>query len=96
MQVLHEQVRIQAKKPKWTQLMIIDSQTVKNTYQASVETKGFCFYKATNGIKRHLAVNTLGFRPSNGGINDRFTSAKSPLFRAKMLRLWARNLKSIF
>lgn len=22
---------------------------------------GFCFYKATNGIKRHLAVDTLGF-----------------------------------
>lgn len=21
----------------------------------------FCFYKATNGIKRHLAVDTLGF-----------------------------------
>ena len=26
-----------------------------------VESKGFCFYKATNGIKRHLAVDTLGF-----------------------------------
>lgn len=24
-------------------------------------SKGFCFYKATNGIKRHLAVDTLGF-----------------------------------
>ena len=23
-------------------------------------SKGFCFYKATNGIKRHLAVDTLG------------------------------------
>jgi hypothetical protein len=22
---------------------------------------GFCFYKSTNGIKRHLAVDTLGF-----------------------------------
>jgi Transposase DDE domain len=33
---------------------------VKNTCNASVETKGFCFYKATNGIKRHLAVDTLG------------------------------------
>ncbi len=41
--------------------MIIDSQAVKNTCQASVETKGFCLYKATNGIKRHLAVDTLGF-----------------------------------
>jgi transposase len=34
---------------------------VKNTCNASVESKGFCFDKATNGIKRHLAVDTLGF-----------------------------------
>ena len=38
-----------------------DSQAVKNTYNASVDSKGFCFYQATNGIKRHLAVATLGF-----------------------------------
>nr|WP_228024929.1 helicase-related protein [cf. Phormidesmis sp. LEGE 11477] len=38
-----------------------DSQAVKNTCNASVGSKGFCFYKATNGIKRHLAVDTLGF-----------------------------------
>ncbi|MGH2415994.1 MAG: transposase, partial [Microcystaceae cyanobacterium] len=24
-------------------------------------TQGYCFYKSTNGIKRHLAVDTLGF-----------------------------------
>jgi Transposase DDE domain len=41
--------------------MIIDSQAVKNTCNASSESKGFCFYKSTNGIKRHLAVDTLGF-----------------------------------
>jgi hypothetical protein len=41
--------------------MIIDSQAVKNTCNASVATNGFCFYKATNGIKRHLAVDILGF-----------------------------------
>jgi hypothetical protein len=41
--------------------MIVDSQAVENTCNASVESKGFCFYKATNGIKRHLAVDTLGF-----------------------------------
>jgi hypothetical protein len=40
---------------------MIDSQAVKNTCNASVASKGFCFYKATNGIKRHLAVDTLGF-----------------------------------
>lgn len=48
------------KKPKWTRLLIIDSQAVKNTCNASVESKGFCHYKYTNGIKRHLAVDTLG------------------------------------
>ena len=48
-------------KGQWTTLIIIDSQAVKNTCNASVKSKGFCFYKATNGIKRHLAVDTLGF-----------------------------------
>ena len=41
--------------------MIIDSQAVKNTCNASVTSKGFCQYKSTNGIKRHIAVDTLGF-----------------------------------
>ena len=49
------------KKPKWTTLIIIDSQSVKNTCNASIDSKGFYFYKATNGIKRHLAIDTLGF-----------------------------------
>jgi hypothetical protein len=41
-------------------LLIVDSQAVKNTCNASVASKGFCHYKCTNGIKRHLAVDTLG------------------------------------
>jgi transposase len=41
--------------------MIIDSQAVDNTCNASIESKGFCFYKMINGIKRHLAVDILGF-----------------------------------
>jgi Transposase DDE domain len=41
--------------------MIADSQAVKNTCNASIASKGFCHYKATNGIKRHLVVDTLGF-----------------------------------
>jgi len=62
MSTLHGQVREKlGKKPQWTTLMMIDSQAVKNTCNASIESKGFCFYKATNGIKRHLAVDTLGF-----------------------------------
>lgn len=62
MTILHERVRTEVKKkPKWTTLIIVDSQAVKNTCNASVDSKGFCFYKATNGIKRHLAVDTLGF-----------------------------------
>jgi transposase len=61
MTLLHGQVREQVKKTQWTRLIIIDSQAVKNTCNASVDSKGFCFYKATNGIKRHLAVDILGF-----------------------------------
>ena len=53
--------RTSQKKPKWTTLIIIDSQAVKNTCNASIASKGFCLYKSTNGIKRHLAVDTLGF-----------------------------------
>ncbi len=53
------------KKAKWTTPVIIDSQAVQNTCNASVESKGFCFSKATNGIKRHLAVDTLGFPSSH-------------------------------
>ena len=41
--------------------MMGDSQAVKNTCNASVESKGFCKYKATNGIKRHLMVDSFGF-----------------------------------
>lgn len=50
-----------SKKAQWTTLIRIDSQAVQNTCNASVASKGFCFYKSTNGIKRHLAVDTLGF-----------------------------------
>ena len=42
-------------------MLVIDSQAVKNTCTAGGESNGFCCYKATNGIKRHLAVDTLGF-----------------------------------
>ena len=32
----------------------------KNTGTANIETKGYCHYKCTNGIKRHLLVDVLG------------------------------------
>jgi hypothetical protein len=32
----------------------------KNTDTADIETKGYCWYKATNGIKRHMLVDVLG------------------------------------
>ncbi len=41
-------------------LIIFDSQAVKNTCNSNISSKGFCKYKATNRIKRHLAVDTLG------------------------------------
>ena len=41
-------------------VLVGDSQAVKNMDSAEIETKGFCFYKCTNGIKRHLLVDSLG------------------------------------
>ncbi len=32
----------------------------KNTDTANLETTGYCHYKCTNGIKRHLLVDVLG------------------------------------
>lgn len=62
MHELHGKVREQVqKKPLWTTLIMVDSQATKNTCNAEKESSGFCFYKATNGIKRHLAVDSLGF-----------------------------------
>ncbi len=59
--LLHEQVRAQAeKKPKWTTLIIVDSQATKNTCNASIDSKGYCSYKVTNGIKKNLGVDSLG------------------------------------
>jgi len=49
------------KNAQYTSLIMVDSQAVKNTCLASRQSKGFCFYKVTNGIKRHLAVDSLGF-----------------------------------
>ena len=34
---------------------------MKNTCNASIASTGYRFYKSTNGIKRHLTVDTLGF-----------------------------------
>jgi transposase len=48
----------------------------KNTDTANCETRGFCWYKATNGIKRHLLVDVLGnpyfvlCTPANVGDDD--------------------------
>ena len=55
------------KKPKWTALIIIDSQATKSTCKgkAAEESEGFCNYKTTKGIKRHLAVNRLKFHFSH-------------------------------
>ncbi|WP_339376710.1 transposase [Chlorogloea sp. CCALA 695] len=62
MGILHSQVRSSGeKKAKWTTLIIIDSQAVKNTCNANLDSKGFCHYKGVKGSKRHLAVDTLIF-----------------------------------
>ncbi len=49
------------KTSQWTTLIIIDSQAVKNPWNASAASNGFCFYKATNGITGHWAGHNLGF-----------------------------------
>ena len=84
------------KNPQWTTLIIVDSQAVKNTCNASVDSKGYCFYKATNGIKRHLAIDTLGFPffthctpahvSDDGGLVAMFT-LNIDYFKAKPLAL---------
>ena len=49
------------KKPKWTRLLIIDFGCGEEYVRCGcAKSKGFCHYKCTNGIKRHLAVDTLG------------------------------------
>jgi transposase len=54
-------------------IAIIDSQATKNT--DSAKETGRCFYKCTNGIKRHLIVDTLGIpiaiMVTTADINDR-------------------------
>lgn len=73
--------------------MIIDSQAVKNTCNASVDSKGFCFYKSTNGIKRHLAVDTLGFpfftHCTRASLSDATTKVNLCFVRLMLKRLAA-------
>jgi hypothetical protein len=52
MTLLHEATREQVKKrKKWTTLMIVDSQAVKNTCNASVESKAFAYTRQPMGLK---------------------------------------------
>lgn len=41
-------------------MLIGDSMCAKNSDTANIESKGFCHYTSTNGIKRHLLVDVLG------------------------------------
>lgn len=59
---LHQKVREQVKKNQsWQPWSWLTLNRWKTRFYASIESKGFCFYKSTNGIKRHLAVDILGF-----------------------------------
>ena len=67
----HLSARPGQKKPQWTTLLLIDSQAVKNACNASVESKGFCFYKATNGKTDDSGGQRVSFKRSdNGGRAD--------------------------
>jgi len=61
-----------AKKTKWTRLLIIDSQAVKNTCHASIETKSFVTTKCTNGISpsRGRYVGTTIYALYKANITD--------------------------
>ena len=83
------------KKPKWTTLIIIDSQAVKNTCNASVDSKGFCFYKSTNGIKRHLGVDTLGF-PFFTHCTRANVSDDAGLLGWNAVKVWLRTLSELY
>jgi len=52
--------REKVKRKEHPSLLIGDSMCVQNTDTAGIESKGFCHYKFTNGIKRHLLVDVLG------------------------------------
>ena len=94
--VAWESARTREKKPKWTTLLSSTSLPVKNTCNAGVESKGFCHYKCTNGIKRHLAVDTLGLPffthctpasvSDNGGLIE-LLSQNLEYFRAKPVNI---------
>jgi transposase len=69
---------------------------VKNTCNASIESKGFCHYKCTNGIKRHLAIDTLGLpfftHCTKANVSDdqgliEMLSCNEDYFRAKPVNL---------
>lgn len=49
-----------SKKNEFSSLLIGDSMCAKNIDTAALETKGYCWYKNCNGIKRHLLVDVLG------------------------------------
>ena len=48
-------------------MLIGDSMGAKNTDTANIETKGYCWSKTTNRIKRHLLVDVLGNPSFVGG-----------------------------
>ena len=49
-----------SKKNEFPGWLIGDSRCAENTDTADLETKGYCWYKSCNGIKRHLLVEVLG------------------------------------
>lgn len=62
----------------------------------SLESKSFCFYKSTNGIKRHLAVDSLGFpfftHCTKGNVSDdvgliEMLSKNIDYFRSKQVNI---------
>ena len=69
------------KNVKWTTSIIIDSQAVQNTCNASVETKGFCFYKLTNGIRCNPLKNNPAVNKDPAILTDNLQHTAGLFFR---------------
>jgi transposase len=73
-----------------TSLLIVDSQSVKNTDTA--EAKGYDAGKKVSGIKRHIAVDSLGL-PHGLDITTADIGDREGMLET--LRLYRANLKSV-
>jgi transposase len=73
--ILRDQVRLREGRDPLPTAAVIDSQSVKGAETVGVARRGYDAGKKINGVKRHLAVDTLGLllvvMVSTAGVQDR-------------------------